>query len=189
MPKRPGERLPARSLPVEKRFSCSTSPASIERCDSTTGLDLSTHRATLYQRLQPTAATLTHGNQEILRVTDYPTRGIPVNNTHNPSPRSTPKCFRISNVPSDWNKEKLVDALRTINRFLDQNLELSLYPACCGPTQTALLNLSTCTEYFQDLKPNEFNYVNTIEGLLLVIDSHFYNLTPLNTPEDNIVAE
>jgi hypothetical protein len=189
MSKRSGEHPPAQSLPPGKRFSRSTSPAAAERCDSTTEFDLNTHRTTLYQRLQPTADTLTHGHREILRVTNHPTRGIPANNTHSPDSRPTPKCFRIANVPSDWSTAQLVHALRTIDSFLEQNLELSLYPACCGPTQTALLNLSTCTRYFQDLKPNEFNYVKTLEGILLVIDSHFYNLTPLNTPEGYIIAE
>jgi hypothetical protein len=67
--------------------------------------------------------------------------------------------------------------------------QLSLYPACNGSTQTALLNLNTSTEYFQQLKPDDFNYVSTAGGVDLVIDSHFYDLTPLNSPRDEVVAE
>jgi hypothetical protein len=91
-------------------------------------------------------------------------------------------------VPSDWNEVKFLNILKQIDPFLEQNPQLSLYPACCGPTKTALLNLRACTAYFQNLKSNDFNYV-TFEGTLLVIDSHFFDLTPLNTPEGEIYAE
>jgi hypothetical protein len=91
-------------------------------------------------------------------------------------------------VPSNWNEVKLLNILKQIDPFLEQNPQLSLHPACCGPTKTALLNLRACTGYFQNLKSNYFNYV-TFEGTLLVIDSHFFDLTPLNTPEGEIYAE
>jgi hypothetical protein len=54
---------------------------------------------------------------------------------------------------------------------------------------TALLNLATCTEYFQSLNPNDYNYVKITGGIHLVIDSHFYDLTPLNNPKEDIAAE
>jgi hypothetical protein len=97
-------------------------------------------------------------------------------------------CFRIANVPCTWSKERLITALLTVDPSLDKTSQLSLYPACCGTTQTALLNQATCTEYFQTLKPNKYNYVKTSDGIL-VIDSHFYDLTPLNNPKGEIVAE
>jgi hypothetical protein len=53
--------------------------------------------------------------------------------------------------------------------------------------------LYTCTEYFKNLKPNEDNYVKTgkVSGTdaILVLDCHFYDLTPMNNPERDIVAE
>lgn len=108
--------------------------------------------------------------------------------THNSSQNTTPKCFRISNVPLDWRKDKLLEALKGIDPLLEPDPQLSLYPACCGDTQTALLSLRICTTYFQCLKSNDSNYVTTLDGVL-VIDSHFYDLTPLNTLEKEIVAE
>ncbi|KAF8536358.1 hypothetical protein BDD12DRAFT_290351 [Trichophaea hybrida] len=104
-----------------------------------------------------------------------------------------PKCFRIANVPPTWSRDDLLDSLRKIDSSLarrdSHEYQLSLYPACYGSTQTALLNLCTCSEYFQQLKPNDFNYVKTSSGTQLVIDSHFYDLTPLNSPGDYVVAD
>jgi len=109
-----------------------------------------------------------------------------------PMRNAEPKCFRIANVPSSWSKDKLLTTLKSIDPFLvSKNVELSLYPACSDSTQTqiALLNLRNCTEYFRRLKSNDFNYKEALDGALLVIDSHFYDLTPLNSPEGDIVAE
>jgi hypothetical protein len=67
-----------------------------------------------------------------------------------------------------------------------------VFPACCGPTQTALLNLNSCSQYFEQIKRNDVRYVRvpSAEGNVhLAIDSDFYDLTPLNTPEDPIYAE
>jgi len=102
-----------------------------------------------------------------------------------------PKCFRIANVPPDWKEDTLLAALETIDPFIeDHNPQLSLYPCLdLTQTQTALLNLGTCTKYFYGLKPNDFNHVYTTDNNILVIDSHFYDLTPLNSPEGKIVAE
>ncbi|KAF8538649.1 hypothetical protein BDD12DRAFT_137758 [Trichophaea hybrida] len=107
-----------------------------------------------------------------------------------------PKCFRIANVPSSWSPENLLNSLQKIDPLLAQTnireYQLSLYPACCGSTQTALLNFRTCTEYFHGLNQNVDHYVkvtNAIDGDHLVIDSHFNNLTPLNTPEEEVVAD
>jgi len=107
--------------------------------------------------------------------------------------KSKSKCFRIANVPSTWSYDHLLNSLRKIDPSLEQKdkyeYQLTLYPACYGSTQTALLNLHTCTEYFQKLKPDDFNFVSTPGRVDLVIDSHFYDLTPLNSPGDEVVAE
>jgi len=104
-----------------------------------------------------------------------------------------PKCFRIANVPSTWREDGLLQALQKIDHSLGRQgahkYQLSLYPACYGLTQTALLNLCPSTEYFQQLNANDFNYVRTPDGVDLVIDSHFYDLTPLNSSGDEAVAE
>ncbi|KAI9769491.1 MAG: hypothetical protein M1840_003968 [Geoglossum simile] len=108
-----------------------------------------------------------------------------------------PKSFWISGVPSNWSKDGLLVGLHAIDPSLEAHphpYQLSLFPACCGPTQTALLCLDICTEYFQHLKPNESKYewIPTKDNkpeVLLVLDCHFHDLTPLNNPEDEIVAD
>jgi hypothetical protein len=103
------------------------------------------------------------------------------------------KCFRISAIPQDWNEGDLLGALQTIDIGLrNQESQLSLYPACCGSSQTALFELDP-TKYFQSLRPNESTYERVFPpsktDATLTIDSHFYDLTPLNTPGGRIIAE
>jgi predicted Zn-ribbon and HTH transcriptional regulator len=102
-------------------------------------------------------------------------------------------CFRIANIPSTWNQDDLLNSLKKIDPSLDSNgYELSLFPACQGSSQTALLNFDRCTECFQRLKPNDFNNVKVSNGpgmVWLTIDCHFYDLTPLNSPGEEVIAE
>jgi hypothetical protein len=112
-----------------------------------------------------------------------------------PVAKSGPKCFRVSNVPLKWSEKKLSHALHAADRSLrDQKYQLSLYPACSGSTKTALLNFDTCPESFERICPNCYEHLKcpetstTLEAHL-VIDCHFHDLTPLNTPQDEIVAE
>jgi hypothetical protein len=103
------------------------------------------------------------------------------------------KCFRISGIPQDWKEDDLVGALQTIDPELrNQKSQLSLYPACSGSSQTALLELDP-TKYFQSLGPNESTYTSIFPAskteAVLTIDSHFYGLTPLNIPDKQILAE
>ncbi|KAI9771315.1 MAG: hypothetical protein M1840_002285 [Geoglossum simile] len=110
-------------------------------------------------------------------------------------PRSKPKSFRIAGIPSNWTQHDLLVALRTIDPdFNHRSHQLSLYPACCGHTQTSLVCLDTCTKYFQSLEPNEYKYervYDTVNKTVadLVFDCHFYDLTPLNKPKGEIVAD
>ncbi|KAF8539485.1 hypothetical protein BDD12DRAFT_882260 [Trichophaea hybrida] len=101
------------------------------------------------------------------------------------------RCFRIANVPPGWSEDMLLAALGDADPLLkDQKPQISLYPCIDSTeTQTALLSLGTCTEYFRWLMPDDFNYFKTSDGTLLVIDSHFYDLTPLNSPKGEIVAD
>jgi len=107
---------------------------------------------------------------------------------------SRTKCFRISGIPQDWKEDSLLGALQTIDPDLqNQKSQLSLYPACCGSSQTALLELDP-TKYFHSLGPNESTYervfpTSKTQAVILTIDSHFYGLTPLNTPDKQITAE
>jgi hypothetical protein len=102
---------------------------------------------------------------------------------------SPPKCFRISGVPSSWNENDVFDALHIIDPSLThQNFRSSLYPGCSGSTQVALLNSDSGTKHFECYK-----YLKVPEStnrtVVLTIDSDFFNLTPLNIPEGEIVAE
>jgi hypothetical protein len=109
------------------------------------------------------------------------------------TPSSRTKCFRISGIPQDWEEDDLLGALQTVDPELrNQKPQLSLYPACSGSSQTALLELDP-TEYFQSLRPDESIYTSIFPAskteAVLTIDSHFYGLTPLNTPDKQIIAE
>jgi hypothetical protein len=99
-------------------------------------------------------------------------------------------CFRISNVPPMWSEAELVRAFQSSDDSLDlatSQYRLSLYPACSGSSQTAILNLQ-CPGRSWNLQSNEDKLIRR-EGKDIVMDRHFYGLTPLNTPEDEIVAE
>jgi len=114
---------------------------------------------------------------------------------YNDPPVAGPKCFRIANVPLTWSKKQVYRVLHNIDQLLkDHKHELSLFPACSGATQTALLNFEICTKFFRRILPNDHHYVpvpatSTSDEVLLVIDCHFHDLTPLNTPKGEIVAE
>jgi hypothetical protein len=101
-----------------------------------------------------------------------------------------PVCFRISNVPPTWSEGELLQALQSFDNTLDPAIgqyRLSLYPACCGSSQTALLNLQ-CPGYSWDLESNGDQIIE-MEDSDLVMDRHFYGLTPLNNPGGEIIAE
>ncbi|KAF8249183.1 hypothetical protein K440DRAFT_660436 [Wilcoxina mikolae CBS 423.85] len=101
-----------------------------------------------------------------------------------------PKYFRISGLPSSWSENDLFDALHAIDHSLtDQEYRPSIYPSCCNSTQTALLNLDPCTEHLQHRNHLQISESASRAAALLTIDSHFYNLTPLNVPKGEVVAE
>ena len=99
-------------------------------------------------------------------------------------------CFRISNVPPMWNEGDLLQAFQSSDDSLDLatgQYRLSFYPACSGSSRTALLNLQS-PECSWNLQSNKDQLIRR-EGSDIVIDRHFHGLTPLNTPEGEIVAE
>ncbi|KAF8544651.1 hypothetical protein BDD12DRAFT_906355 [Trichophaea hybrida] len=98
-----------------------------------------------------------------------------------------PKCFRISGVPSSWSENDLFDALYTINPSLTrQNCRSWLYLGCSGSTQIALLDSRT-----EHLERHKHLQVPESAGrtVVLTIDRHFYNLTPLNDPVGEVIAD
>lgn len=103
------------------------------------------------------------------------------------------QCLRIQNVPLAWGKDDLLACLQKAHPSLG-NLdlgELSLYPACSSSarSQTALLNAEEPLAFFASLRHNKTIYIPVSRKTSLEVDSHFAALTPLNTPEGNIVAE
>jgi len=114
-----------------------------------------------------------------------------------------PKCFRISGLPSSWTEDNLFDALHDIDPSLTRpEFRPSLYPACVSwvplpggfptdrPTkQTALLNLNVSNEHLHSRTHLSVSELASRTAAVLKIDSDFYNLTPLNVPKGDIVAE
>ncbi|KAF8539827.1 hypothetical protein BDD12DRAFT_909826 [Trichophaea hybrida] len=101
-----------------------------------------------------------------------------------------PKCFRISGLPLSWTEDDLFDALHEIDPSLTrQDYRPSLYPACCNSTQTALLNVEPCTELLQRRNHLQVSESARRTAAILTIDSQFYNLTPLNVPVGEVVAD
>ncbi|KAF8537282.1 hypothetical protein BDD12DRAFT_982249 [Trichophaea hybrida] len=120
----------------------------------------------------------------------------------NPSTPDHPivsKCFRISAVPITWDRDDLLESLRELSLLfeeLDSGDQLSLYPDCfdSNSKQTALLNFKRCPAPFLQLPLNDtsgFPVSDKKSGEVvdLLINSHFYNLTPLNVPGEEVVAD
>ena len=65
------------------------------------------------------------------------------------------------------------------------------FPDGIEPTQVALLDLSKCTSYFT-FEPNQEKHKPIKENgqkVHLVLDSHFYDLTPLNRAKEPVRME
>jgi hypothetical protein len=171
---------------VNDKCRRSTRIASSRGAEPTSGAN---SRATTRKRKDPPSPRQTARTHKRTNIADY---GPPTIDPNSYAIANRTKCFRISGVPQDWRKDDLLGALQNIDPDLrNQKPQLSLYPACCGSSQTALLELDT-TKYFQSLGPNEsYERVSppSKTEAVLTIDSHFYDLTPLNTPDKQIIAE
>jgi hypothetical protein len=106
------------------------------------------------------------------------------------------KCFRITDVPPGWSKDDFRDSLRKSDPSLGHlEARVSLYPSCCDKaSQIALLNFKTCPQFFQRIGPDDSTNLRihdefSDETVVLSVDCHFYDLTPLNSPKGEIVAE
>ena len=107
---------------------------------------------------------------------------------HGPD-RST--CFRISGIPSGWNRKRFVEVLQTIYPDLHGAKVSGPFPNSYDNDQTALLELNECTPDFTS-EPNQ-KISKVIEekgrGVHLFLDNVFDNLTPLNRAEEPIKME
>jgi hypothetical protein len=139
--------------------------------DHTKGPRVSKHR----HSTQPSAATILNSSSVNSRMHKNDASSAGDSYAHYIDlPVAAPKCFRIANVPLTWSKKNVYRVLHNADRSLkDHKHQLSLFPACSGATQTALLNFEICTKFFRRI----------------LLNRHFHDLTPLNTPEGKIVAE
>lgn len=120
-----------------------------------------------------------------------------------PAPTSvSQKWYRILCVPNGVNEDELRAAIQSIDPSLnDAQFRLMLYPSAAGDFQTALLQFETSLpKYFQDFRDDKPNYARiflgtggdgmaTEEETILVICSTFRDLTQLNAPTEDVVAE
>ncbi|KAF8534493.1 hypothetical protein BDD12DRAFT_895779 [Trichophaea hybrida] len=106
--------------------------------------------------------------------------------------------FRISNLPQEWAPKDLLDILEQADSSLHtlkdkDTAQVWLYPACSGGGQVALLNVfSNYPRLFRELDRTESKYLRVSGAggeFGLLIDSHFFDLTPLNRPIGKITAE
>jgi hypothetical protein len=104
---------------------------------------------------------------------------------------SGPKFIRISGVPQDWTEEDVLKGLLAVGptcTLQGQVSDLTLYPDCSGTGQTGLLN---CTGLIEYIKPEgiTLEIAKQDSRETVVLDSHFHDFTPLNTPANDILAE
>jgi hypothetical protein len=109
-------------------------------------------------------------------------------------PLSVQHYFRISGIPTEWTDVGVIDALKSPAHAVihdGQYPRLSLYPACTGSTQTGLLKLENCVEFLEKIKSDKIQLELSLEGkdATVDIDVDFYDLTPLNTPGNEHIAE
>jgi hypothetical protein len=98
-------------------------------------------------------------------------------------------CFRVSDIPDGWSEEDLRRALKTLDPSLDDDhYDASLYPACHGSRQVAIIKTYQATEYLKGISSDKTHF-NRIGRKTLSIDRHFHGLTPLNTPPKDVDAE
>ena len=170
-------------------FLCSKMSEVNDKYERSTGIAAPHSAEPTRKRKDPPGTWLTPRNH---KRTNIAHDGTPTTDPKSYAIATRTKCFRISGIPQDWKEHDLLSALQNIDPDLgNQKSQLSLYPACCGSSQTALLDLDP-TKYLQSLGPDE-SYIPVFPPskteAVLTIDSDFYGLTPLNTPDKRIIAE
>jgi hypothetical protein len=109
-------------------------------------------------------------------------------------PISVQRYFRISGIPVGWTELDVVGSLETLEPTIidaDQHPRVFLYPACAGLTQTGLVKLENCLELRERIKSDQIKLEISVAGESVIVDigCHFYDLTPLNTPGNELIAE
>lgn len=102
-----------------KRLNRSRSPASITGDGD--GLKVAQllpgATSTLRARAPPITGTKCRGSISVLVTgqTGHTPEGLSESNVDEPTPGPGPKCFRISNIPRDWEESDLIVALQNID--------------------------------------------------------------------------
>jgi hypothetical protein len=182
----------------EKRSSRSSSPAPVQKFDSDVTGSKSTTELHSSPRRTATFQEYTVVNNDAHNHPDDVLQGSLTPHTHSivVEPPCKSACFRISGIPADWSIDILQENLQVIDpnlKFTDVDIT-GPFPASCDSTRTALLNFDNCTAYFQQFERNDQKLIVFREGkpvrkVRLVIDKHFYDLTPMNDPQAPIIAE
>jgi hypothetical protein len=117
-------------------------------------------------------------NLRILEASPRATTAVPPEDTSNIS-RPKLKSFRIQNIPSEWTKEQLLDALRKAPTLVELGLDdqITLHRSCYNATQVAVLSLSKYGKYFERILSDGEGFIEDLK-----IDCDFYGMTQLNTP-------
>jgi hypothetical protein len=101
--------------------------------------------------------------------------------------------FRISGIPASWTELDVVCALKSFEptAIIHGDQHLSLYPACSGFTQTGVFKLENSLELLKKTESDTIKLALSVdsETAIVDIDCHFYGFTPLNTPQNEHIAE
>jgi len=193
MPKRLGDDHSANTQRPQKHLNWSAAPALVQEYEFTP-----TDSPTLRRPITATKfPDFTPANENILTRTDIAQHSsTPLTPSVTVGSHDRPTCFRISGIPSDWSTSHLKQKLQVIDPELNfSDVDLSgPFPSCCDSTHMALLHFDNCTAYFQRFKRNDETLVVIREDMperkvRLIIDKHFYDLTPMNYPDEPIITE
>ena len=99
------------------------------------------------------------------------------------------KCYRISQVPLNWEKAKLLSVIQSEVpplKHIDER-QVHLFPSGTGGSRTALINVTPPLELFDQGQQRDTQTVR-LGTHQLEIDCHFYGMTPLNDAQE-VIAE
>lgn len=111
-----------------------------------------------------------------------------------PTVSTTDRCFRLSDIPSTWTEDKVLGILEEkCNLTRSPSTRLTLLPSIHDSQfQVGLLSIQRLRDFVDSFAPKEHdNYRRHVQcgDVQIIIDRHFYGLTPLNNPGIAPVAE
>jgi hypothetical protein len=139
------------------------------------------------------------GSRCVLTFERYRSR-IPASDSSRGSTSSTGRLYpvRVSGIPRSWNRNVVQAALKACelapkaddDSFSDS---LHLFDACYGTGQVALCEVDSSAPIVQQISSRNGLYrritLSGVERAQLKFDTRFYDMTPLNSPQGDVVAE